>query len=210
MRERIDANLINAVIFDFDGTLCCGRYFEPLGKASLDAIGRLVFGEGAARWADPWMKGDLTCRDIAVYLSEHLPYTTEQVLSALRQGCSAMTFNAAVLEFARRQRRSGRKTALATANMDVFTETVAPAHGLDSIFDIVLNTADHCTLDKSLLWRKAFDAFGPGHTFSSAVLIDDSPRMVSLFESLGGNAYRYEGEAAFEAWIADTGFMREM
>jgi hypothetical protein len=59
----IDPKQINSVIFDFDGTLCNGRYFELLGRNSLDAIGDLVFGDNASRWADPWMKGDLTSRD---------------------------------------------------------------------------------------------------------------------------------------------------
>jgi len=38
----IDPKHIKSVIFDFDGTLCHGRYFELLGRDSLDAIGDLV------------------------------------------------------------------------------------------------------------------------------------------------------------------------
>ena len=64
----IDPTKTNSVIFDFSGTLCFGRYFEPLGQESLDAIGTLVFGDSSARWGDPWMKGDLTSQDIASYL----------------------------------------------------------------------------------------------------------------------------------------------
>ena len=94
--------------------------------------------------------------------------------------------------------------------MDVFTETVVPAHGLNSIFDVVLNTADHQTLDKSILWRKALGDFGPEHSFSSALLIEDNLRMVSLFESLGGYAYQYERDQTFQAWLEETGFTKEM
>jgi len=102
------------------------------------------------------MKGNLTSRDISVYLSKYLPESEEKILSVLRKGCSRMTFNRAVHAFALQQRRASRKTALVTANMDVFTETVVPAH-----------------------------------TFSSALLIDDSPGMIQSFESFGGYAYRY-------------------
>jgi hypothetical protein len=121
-----------------------------------------------------------------------------------------MTFNSSVFDFALRQRQSSRKTALVTANMDVFTEVVVPAHDLDSVFDVVLNTADCRTLDKAILWRKAFRAFGPEHSFSSALLIEDSPRMIDLFRSSGGFAYRYEEDEAFQAWLEETGFMEEM
>jgi phosphoserine phosphatase len=207
MKEIIDPKQINSVIFDFDGTLCFGRYFETLGSDSLEAIGALVFNDHSARWADPWMKGVLTSHDIASYLSSHLLESEDEILFALRKGCSNMDFNPAVHTFALQQRESGRKTALVTANMDVFTEVVVPSHGLDSTFDLVLNTADHQTLDKSILWRKAFGAFGSGFSFATSVLIDDSPRMVSLFRSLGGYAYQYEGDEAFQTWLDEIGFI---
>ena len=206
----INPTQIDCIIFDFDGTLCYGRYFEPLGQVSLDAIGTLIFGDRSLRWAYPWMKGDLTSQDIASYLSEYLSHSREDILSALRQGCSNMRFNPVLHGFALEQREAGRKTALVTANMDVFSEVVVPSHELNSSFDLVLNTSDHRTLDKSILWRKALRAFGPAFSFSTSVLIDDSPRMTSLFRSLGGYAYQYEGDHAFQAWIEDTGFAKEL
>ncbi len=206
----IDPSQINSVIFDFAGTLCSGRYFEPLDPESLDAIGTLIFGDSSAQWADPWMKGDLTSQDIASYLSEHLVEPKEDILSALRKGCSSMTFNPAVHDFALKQRETGRKTALVTANMDVFSEVVVPSHELGSLFDLVLNTSDHRTLDKSILWKKALKSFGPEFSFATSVLIDDSPRMISLFESLGGHTYRYEDDHAFQAWLEKTGFTKEL
>lgn len=196
---------INSVIFDFDGTLCFGRYYELLGRDALDTIGKLVFGSNSPQWADPWMNGDLNSHDISSYLSKHLPESKEKIQSALHRGCSNMTFNAAVYDFAIQQRQAGRKTALVTANMDVFTEVVVPAHGLDTLFDVVLNTADHRTLDKTILWRKAFENFGSDYSFSSSLLIEDNPRRVSLFESLGGFAYQYEGDAAFLTWLKEVG-----
>jgi len=205
----IDPQQTNCVIFDFAGTLCSGRYFEPLGSESLDAIGQLLFGKKSNQQVDSWMKGDLTSQNIASYLSTHLPESEDEILSALRQGCSSMTFNPAVYNFARQQCEAGRKTALVTANMDVFTVIVVPAHRLDTVFDLVLNTADHRTLDKSILWRKALAAFGPEVSFASALLIEDSPRMISLFESLGGCAYQYRGDQALQAWLEETGFTGE-
>jgi phosphoserine phosphatase len=203
----IDPARINAVIFDFAGTLCSERYFLSLGSEALDAIAKLVFGHNSAAWAEPWMRGDLTDRDVAAYLGAHLPFSEDEIHAGLHQGCSRMTFNTAVHDFARRMRRTGRRTALVTANMDVFTEVVVPAHGLDSLFDLVLNTADHQTLDKRCLWRRAFDAFGPDYEYASALLIEDNPERVADFRSLGGYAYRYHGDTAFSSWVGATGLL---
>ena len=209
MNEIIVPGQINSVIFDFDGTLCFDRYFSPLGSDALDTIHSLLFGENSAQWADPWMNGDLTSRDIASYLSKHLPESEGEILSALRNGCARMSFRPVVYHFALHQ-RGRRKTALITANMDILTEVVVPAHGLDKVFDLVLNTADHHTLDKRVLWRKALNIFGPEHSFTSTLLVEDSLKMVELFESLGGYAYRYEGDEALQAWLEETGFAEEM
>lgn len=195
---------IKSVVFDFDGTLCLDRYFKPLGQNALGVIAGLVFGENSKQWADPWMRGDLTSADVAAYLSTHLPESRETILSALRRGGSELTFSPAVLGFATHQRMAGRKTALVTANMDIFTEVVVPAHALGCLFDVVLNTADHLTLDKSVLWRKAFDSFGPGYSFASSLLVDDSPEMVDLFRSLGGFAYQYCGDDSLRVWLAEA------
>lgn len=206
----MEANHINCVFIDFDGTLCFDRYFEPLGMSSLHAINHLVFSDNSQRWADPWMKGDISSQDVALYLSQHLPNSKEEILAALRLGCVNMRLNPSVLDFSLQQRKAGCRTALVTANMDVFTEIVVPYHGLDTQFDLVLNTADHCTLDKSFLWRKALGTFGPEFSFAKSVLIDDSPKMISLFNSLGGHAYRYENEYAFEAWLQESGFTEKL
>jgi phosphoserine phosphatase len=202
----MDPTQINSVIFDFSGTLASGRYFALLGQGSLDIIGDLVFGKNSTQWADPWMKGELTSDDITSYLAQKLGKPKERIVSALYKGCSTMVFNPAVRCFAAQQRAGVRKTALVTVNMDVFTNIVVPAHRLDRLFDLVLNTSDYRTLDKSKLWRTALCEFGPEYSFASSLLIDDNPRMVSLFRSLGGQAFQYEGDESFQMWLADTGF----
>ena len=193
---------INCVVFDFAGTLCSDRYFVPLGPEALDAIGDLVFGDNSAEWADPWMRGELTSRDAAAYLSKHLPYSQEKILGALHEGCGQLTFNRAVWEFAKTQRSARRNAVLVTANMDVFSEVVVPAHGLYSVFDVILNTADHGTLDKLALWQKAFRQLGNGYSFASSLLIEDSPDMVALFREMGGTAHQYVGDPELQAWLA--------
>lgn len=90
---------------------------------------------------------------------------------------------------------------LVTANMDIFTDVVVPAHSLESMFDLVLNTADFGVLDKGVLWRYAFDTFGPGHDYGSALLIEDSPDAIANFRLRGGAAYQCMDDMAFANWL---------
>lgn len=197
---------VRSVIFDFDGTLCSGRYFEPLGQPTLDRIASLLFGAASSDWAEPWMRGEHSSADIAAHLSEHLAMSSTRILDALNQGSARMTFNPAVLAFAKAQRRAGRKTALVTLNMDVFTEVVVPAHGLHDLFDTIINSADHGTLDKRALWRKAFDALGPEFDYPTSLALDDKAAWVEAFRAQGGHAHRYSNDDAFRRWLRETGF----
>jgi hypothetical protein len=197
---------IKSVIFDFAGTLCSERYFVPLGPEALDRIGLLLFDPGKPQLVNAWMAGALSSQDIAATLSDHLPFSEAEILSALWRGCANLSFNPPVHAFAQCLRDAGIKTALVTANMDVFSEVVVPAHHLEADFDIILNTADYHTLDKSCLWCKAFESFGPGYTFSNALLVEDSQDMTQLFEALGGWAYTYQGDHAFLTWLREKSF----
>ena len=47
MKAMFNPNQINGVIFDFDGTLCCGRYFALLGRDALEVVGELIFGDNS-------------------------------------------------------------------------------------------------------------------------------------------------------------------
>ena len=53
------------------------------------------------------------------------------VLETMALGCRDLDFNEAVLNFALAQRSQGRRTAIVTANMDIFSDVVVPAHRLD-------------------------------------------------------------------------------
>jgi FMN phosphatase YigB (HAD superfamily) len=193
---------VRCIVFDFGRTLSSGPYFGPLGWEGIARVSALVFGDNSPRWADPWMRGELSSRDVARYLAEHTPYAVEELLDALRRGCSDMAFNPAVWDLAVQQRGLGRKLALVTANMDVFTEVVVPAHRLDETFDAIVNSADYGTLDKVELWQRAFDIIGEGCSFEDSLLIEDSLANVDLFRALGGRAYRYTDDASLLAWLS--------
>lgn len=114
-----------------------------------------------------------------------------------------MSFNPTVWEFACAQRRQGRKTALVTANMDVFTTVVVPAHHLDHVFDVILNTADYGDLRKELLWDRAFSLLGEELSYSNSLLIEDGEKEPALFRAQGGYAYQYEDDQHFRVWLEE-------
>ena len=198
--------LIKCVVFDFAGTLCSCPYFRPLGPAFLDLVTEKIFGKSSDQWADPWMRGDLSSREVAAYLSGLSGLTEDAILNGLQKGCRSLRFNPAVYEFAKAQKRAGRKTVLATLNMDVFSQIVVPSHSLSSVFDVIVNTSDLGTLKKEVLWQEAFRRLGDEINFPNSLLIDDSPQMVSMFRDLGGVAYRYTNDSEFQNWLAGNEF----
>ena len=186
--------------------LCSDPYFLPLGPVFLEIVSERIFGQSSEQWADPWMRGEISSHEVAAYLSGLSGLTKEAILDGLHDGCRTLRFNPAVWEFAKAQKRAGRKTVLATANMDVFTQIVVPSHSLSSVFDVIVNTSDLGTLKKEVLWQEAFRRLGDEINFPNSLLIDDSPQMVSMFRDLGGVAYRYTNDSEFQNWLAGNEF----
>ena len=206
MSEQIRSQLINCIVFDFARTLCSDPYFRSLGPVFLEIVSERIFGQSSEQWADPWMRGEISSHEVAAYLSGLSGLSKEAILDGLHDGCRTLRFNPAAWEFAKAQKRAGRKTVLATANMEVFTEVVVPSHSLSSIFDVIVNTSDFGTLEKEVLWQEAFRRLGNGITFSNSLLIDDNPRMVSMFTDMGGVAHQYTNDSEFHDWLAGNGF----
>ncbi len=148
---------MKCIIFDFANTLCSELYFGPLGKEFQAVVKDAIFtGENKVLWARPWCCGRLSSPDIAEYLSGLTGLTPERILAGLDEGCAHLQLNPAIWRFAQQQRAQGRRTALVTVNMDIFTRVVVPAHGFDQVFDVILNSADYGTEDKNALCEMAF------------------------------------------------------
>ena len=199
---RLDLAHIRCIVFDFGMTLSSDRYFKiaPPGIPEWGSvIQQHIFDQ--RHIVNAWMAGELTLVDIAQIVARQMDVPIPVIIETMERGCSAMTFNAAVWEFATAQRAAGRKTALVTANMDVFTKIVVPAHGLDQIFDVILNSADHHELRKELLWDRAFALLGDGIDYGNSLLIEDSEKELTLFRSRGGLAVQYQNDERFREWL---------
>jgi phosphoserine phosphatase len=200
MQERA----IRCIVFDFANTLCSEFYFTPLGTEFQTLVKQAIFtGDNCQRWASPWCCGTLSSADIACYLSGLTDYTPESILTALEEGCATLRMNPAIWRFAQAQRSRGRHSVLATINMDIFTRIVAPAHGLNRIFDVVVNSSDYGTEDKNILCEIAFRNLGDC-SFDNSLLIDDNTQVIDAFRSRGGMTYQYTTDEAFAEWEQKT------
>lgn len=205
--ETLDLRRIRCVVFDFGFTLSSDHYFRtgPDGCPEwCEVIQRHVFGSQPV--VEAWMRGDLRLADIAAIVGHHVDLPQREIVAAMERGCVEIGFNPAVWGFACAQRAQGRKTALVTANMDIFTSIIVPAFQLDHVFDVILNTADCGHLRKELLWDRAFAQLGEGIGYRSSLLIEDGEREPALFRERGGVAHQYEGESAFQRWLGELGW----
>jgi FMN phosphatase YigB (HAD superfamily) len=201
--ELIDPKKIKCVVFDFGFTLSPDHYFK-IAPADFPqwhtVIQERIFGNPYL--TNPWMKGELTSHDIAAILTQFIPMDSSDILATMEMGCKHLEFNPAVWDFAAAQKGAGRKTALVTDNMDVFTKVVVPAHHLDQLFDVIVNSSDHHEIQKDLLWPIAFERLGGGIGYANSLLIEDGEAEPVLFCSLGGSAYQYSSDALFLEWLA--------
>ncbi len=197
-----DPAQIKCVVFDFGYTLSPDYYFKiaPRGISQWQAvIQKVIFEEPSV--VIPWMRGELTSLDIAGILSDHFPLDIQTIAKTMEKGCQNLNFNQAVWDFAVARKADGRKTALVTDNMDVFTKVVIPAHGLDALFDVIINSADFHEIRKEVLWPIAFERLGGGTGYANSLLIEDGESEPAKFRASGGTAYQYQGDELFLDWL---------
>jgi FMN phosphatase YigB (HAD superfamily) len=200
--EAINTGRIKCVVIDFGFTLSPDYYFNvtPPGCPQWHTvIQEVIFRDPAI--TIPWMKGELTSLDIAGILSRHFQLDIRTIAETMEKGCEHLALNPAVRDFAVAQKAAGRKTALVTDNMDVFTKVVVPSHGLERLFDVILNSADFHEIRKEFLWPIAFERLGGGIGYANSLLIEDGENEPTKFRALGGYACQYSNDAAFLEWL---------
>jgi phosphoserine phosphatase len=131
------------VIVDFHNTLCTQHFFEPAPPGIPNwrqLFDEQVFSPNHRDRLTHWCTGRIRSIDTAHIIDDLTGLPTGTVLAQMRAGCSNLRFYPSVVEFVAAQRAVGRKVALVTANLDIFTEVVVPAHGLDRSFDVIVNS----------------------------------------------------------------------
>lgn len=200
---------IKCIIFDFANTLYSGLYFNvhPCGYENWrELFNTCIFDKFDKNAIETKvMNGELGTEGIARIISGHIGLDAESVVKLMEKGCKNLKFNPPILDFAIEQKNKGIATALVSVNMDVFTKTVVPAHGLENIFDVIVNSFDYKETRKGILWDIAFSKLATGVTFANSLLIDDGADNVKLFKELGGYAHQYREDESFSEWLSSTG-----
>jgi hypothetical protein len=183
---------IDAVIFDYGFTLSSEHYFNvkhPGIPNWFDIIQEVIFSH--EEFVKLWMTGKRKLIDVAEMLCCVTHVDTEEILECLKDGCKKLKENAADINFAKTLKIHSVPIALVTGNFDVFTEIIAPFHGYDKLFNIIINTADYGETDKLKLWPIAFGKFNTEIDYKNSLLIEDTVKEIDNFKRMGGHAIQY-------------------
>jgi len=193
-----------AVLFDFDGVLCKGRFYEktllPDHPEVYGWIQRNVFGN--KELVQKWMRGQVSSMDINGLIAENTGINHETLGELYRESIRKMELDSEVKELAESLKLSGRKIGLVTDNMDIFTEITVPNHRLNELFDIIVNSADHGVLKKEAegkLFNIALTALG--ETIGNSLMIDDSEATIEFYRQKGGSGLIYKNPAELKKFV---------
>jgi FMN phosphatase YigB (HAD superfamily) len=195
------------IIFDFANTLSNSKYFntKPITCPNwYDLFQNYVFAD--KQIVTSWCQGNISSYQIAEIVKRHLNWEIGSILDEMKKGCKNLHFNKAVYDFSLSLKGTGIKTALVTNNIDLFTEVVVPFYNLNTLFNVVINSADCKSDNKSELWPIAFQKIGYKINYHESILIEDGEKWPSTFEQHGGKTCRYSNDNDFLTWIKNEGF----
>lgn len=192
------------VLFDFDGVLCKGRFYEktllPDYPKIYDWIQINIFGNKIL--VQDWMRSRVNSADINELIAKNTGIENNFLNQLYEESVRRMELEQAVRSMAESLRLSGRKIGIVTDNMDIFTKITIPNHQLDKLFDVVVNSADYGVLKKED-GGKLFDIALTvlDEKIGNSLLIDDSELNVELFKKKGGQGFVYKNSAELKSFL---------
>jgi FMN phosphatase YigB (HAD superfamily) len=182
------------IIFDFDGVLCQGRLYEktllPDHRETYDWIQSNIFGN--EELFHKWMRGQVDSAGINKIISENTKIEHEALEKLYRESVSKMVLEENTRNLVKSLKLSRKKVGIVSNNVDAFTQITIPSHNLDSIFDVIINSADHGLLkvdENGKLFDIALSVLGS--EINNCLLIDDSESAIDLFRKKGGYGFLY-------------------
>jgi len=192
------------ILFDFDGVLCKGRFYEKTLLSDhpeiYDWIQRNVFGN--KELVQKWMRNQIGSTEINGLIAENTGIGYETLDKLYKESIRKMELEKEVKDLAESLKSSGRKIGIVTDNMDIFTEITVPNHQLNKLFDTIINSADHGVLKKEAdgkLFNIALDALG--ETIGNSLMIDDSEATIEFYKQKGGNGFIYKNPAELRSFL---------
>jgi FMN phosphatase YigB (HAD superfamily) len=192
------------VLFDFDGVLSRGYFYSGLKKDAplvYNFIEENVFGSLSGKM-DQWMKGQLTWVQINQLIAQETEFDEQKLYEHLVGSIRRMKIEQRLLELSSQLQEKGVKVGLVTDNMDIFNEVTIQHHKLAEFFPVIINSCDYGLLKhekEGELFEIALEKL-QHNSFEEALLIDDSQRIVQVFQNKGGSIYTYINYEQFEPW----------
>jgi FMN phosphatase YigB (HAD superfamily) len=182
---------IRAVVFDFHGVLSVDQYWQKTKASVFSCVQSSVFVETNS-FVQDWMRGRITSEQVCSLLATKLNLDYKEVLTALVESCGTFHLQPRVLQRIKRLRAT-MPVFLVTTNMDCFTRYVIPQTDIEGEFDRIVSSSELGLLKEDnngeIFERLANDVSIP---VSEMCLLDDSPNIGNIFESLGGNYIHVE------------------
>lgn len=183
------------VLFDFDGVLSRGRFYSgtllPDYKNVYDWLQSNIFGD--KELVKRWMRNQVNSQIINELIAKKTGIDYELLNKLFRQSIIQLELDQEIISLAKSMKLAGNKIGLVTDNMDIFTEITVPHHQLDSIFDVIINSADYGILKKEENGRLFDIALNVlGNKIENSLMIDDCESTIDLFKQKGGHGFHYQ------------------
>lgn len=184
-----------AILFDFDGVLCRDRFYEkallPNHAVVYDWLQTHIFSN--KELVRQWMRGEVTSDTINKLIAKNIGIDFINLVALYNQSIKMMRLDEEVMNLAAKLKLAGKKIAIVTDNMDVFSQITVSNHKLNALFDVVINSADHGLLkkdDSGALFDIALAALG--EKIEKSLMIDDSDTTIDLYRQKGGQGFVYK------------------
>jgi hypothetical protein len=196
--ETMSGVLVSVLLWDFGNTLADERWMRR-APASFPGWSR-AWSDVMAMLANDWDSGRI--RDHVVFdaMAERTGMTIQDVERHVEHCCRSLMFNRAAWRVAAEHRLP---QALVTVNPDLFIDRIVPEYRLEAIFDVIAVSCAEGTTNKVSLCLRALERLDFRDDRSGALLIDNQEDVVTAWKGVGGAAYWYRDDAAFESDLVD-------
>ena len=192
------------VLFDFDGVLCKGRFYEKTLLPDYSEIydwNQMNIFENKEMVRN-WMRNRVNSAEINELIAKNTGIECNFLNELYEESIRRMELEKEVKDLAELLKLSGKKIGIVTDNMDIFTKITIPNHRLDTLFDIIINSADYRILkkdEKGKLFDVALAALG--EKIENSLMVDDSESTVELYRQKGGQGFVYKNPAELKSFL---------
>ena len=130
----------------------------------------------------------MTSNDVNRFICANTKIDFEELSSLFTESVKNMSIDKRLVTLAKKLTLNRVKVAIVTDNMDVFSSITIKNHNLDKVFPVIVNSCEYGVLKSEAngkLFDITLDKLGVNN-YKNALLIDDSSKSRSMFESKGG------------------------